>query len=273
MAPPTKPLPPVTKTSMPNSVEYYAQNSEYTQLLEGLDPILFDKYIDTLARHAERDGRALDVGCGVGQVVGRLTEAGVRATGVDVSVPSVAACTARGLDAVLYEGRRLPFDDATFAVAGAMNVLEHVDDPQGFVGELVRVVRPGGHVVLSSPNFFRVIGLRDYHPHMRGLLNKAYNAARLARKAWERAFDPDELTFDRMAPVVRPAGAIQESDDDAIMATNALEMQHALERAGCVIESFSCADRYVRGPLGWILDLPLPHRYLMLNAFVVARRR
>ena len=52
-----------------------------------------------------------------------------------------------------YNGKRL-LEDGHFTAVGAFNVLEHVDDPSGFLDELVRVTRPGGVVVVSSPNFF-----------------------------------------------------------------------------------------------------------------------
>jgi len=62
-----------------------------------------------------------------------------------------------------------------------------------------------------------------------------------------------------------------EPDDDAIVATNALEMEFFLRRAGCEVESVSCADRYVAKPIDFLLNLG-PWRYLMFNAFIIARR-
>ena len=48
-------------------------------------------------------------------------------------------------------------------------------------------------------------------------------------------------------------------------------MKFFLERAGCVVESVSCADRYVAKPIDLCLNLT-PLRYLMFNAFLVAQR-
>ena len=64
---------------------YYRQNEAYAEHLANWNPALYAKYADTL-RPAQPGARALDVGCGVGQVVARLTEAGFEAWGVDVSV-------------------------------------------------------------------------------------------------------------------------------------------------------------------------------------------
>ena len=48
-------------------------------------------------------------------------------------------------------------------------------------------------------------------------------------------------------------------------------MKFFLERAGCVVERVACTDRYVAGPVDFLLNLT-PLRYLMFNAFLVARR-
>src|SRR5205085_2301537 len=133
-------------------------------------------------RPASPGARVLDVGCGVGQVVARLTQAGYEAYGVDVSEPNIARASQFSARCQLYDGTRLPFPDNYFASVGALNVLEHVEQPEAFITELVRVTEPGGRVVVSSPNFFRVLGFHDYHPKMRGLRNKWRNWRRLAEK-------------------------------------------------------------------------------------------
>ena len=213
--------------------------------------------------------RALDVGCGVGQVVVRLSEAGYEAYGVDVSEPNIDRARKFNDRCALYDGHHLPFPDRHFASVGALNVLEHVEEPEAFIYELVRVVEPGGRVVLSSPNFFRVLGFRDYHPRMRGIANKWRNWRRLRAKVRQMKSAPDSVRFDRMKPIVKQPFT---PDDDAIVATNPLEMTFFLERAGCVVESVACTDRYVVKPLDFLLNLT-PLRYLMFNAFLVARQR
>ena len=246
---------------------YYRQNEAYAKFLAGWDAKFYAKYADTL-RPAKPCARALDVGCGVGQVVARLSEAGFEAWGVDVSEPNIARARTYSDRCQLYDGRTLPFPDQHFASAGALNVLEHVDEPEAFIGELVRVVEIGGRVVLSSPNFFRVIGFRDYHPRMRGWANKWRNGMRLQEKRRVIRQDPASVRFDRMQPIVKQPFT---PDDDAIVATNGVEMKFFLERAGCRVESVSCCDRYVARLIDLVLNLT-PLRYVMFNAFLVATR-
>ena len=248
--------------------ETYRENEAYAEFLANWDANFYAKYADTL-KPQKPGGRALDVGCGVGQVVGRLTAVGVEAYGVDVSEPNIARAQKISPRCQLYDGKRLPFADKFFASVGAINVLEHVEEPEAFIAELVRVAEPGGRVVISSPNFLRVFGFRDYHPKMRGIGNKWRNWKRIREKKNLMRRAPAEVRFDRMTPIVKEPF---EPDDDAIVATNAYEIEFFLTRNGCEIEKVQCTDRYVPGFADLILNAT-PARYLMFNAFVVARKR
>jgi 2-polyprenyl-3-methyl-5-hydroxy-6-metoxy-1,4-benzoquinol methylase len=252
---------------MSHQDSYYRQNEAYAEFLAGWDAAFYSKYTDTL-KPATQGARVLDVGCGVGQVVARLNEAGYEAYGVDVSEPNISRAQRFCTRCQLYDGRMLPFPEQHFASVGALNVLEHVDDPEAFIRELVRVTQVGGRVVVSSPNFFRVFGFRDYHPRMRGLGNKWRNWRRLVAKRKAIARTPAAVRFDRMQPIVKQPFT---PDDDAIVATNALEMEFFLTQAGCRVEVVSCCDRYVARPIDFVLNLG-PWRYAMFNSFLVASR-
>jgi SAM-dependent methyltransferase len=245
--------------------ETYRQNEAYAEFLAGWDENFYAKYADTL-RPEKPGGRALDVGCGVGQVVARLQSAGFEAHGVDVSEPNIERARKVSPRCQLYDGKKLPFSDQHFD--SALNVLEHVDQPEEFLAELVRVAKVGGRVIVSSPNFFRVFGFRDYHPKMRGIGNKWRNWKRLQQKRNQMRTDPASVRFDHMTPIVKEPFT---PDDDAIVATNGTEMKFFLERLGCAVERVECTDRYVSKLVDFFLNLT-PTRYLMFNAFVVARR-
>ena len=247
--------------------ETYRHNEAYAAFLENWDPAFYAKYTDTL-KPTRPGARVLDVGCGAGQVVGTLAAGGFEAHGVDVSEPNIERAVKRCPHCRMYDGKHLPYPDAHFTSVGALNVLEHVEEPEAFVAELVRVTAPGGRVVISSPNFFRVLGFRDYHPRMRGVGNKWNNLRRLWAKRQQMRAAPEQVCFDRMTPIVKTPFT---PDDDAIVATNSLEIGFFLERNGCEVERVECTDRYVREPIGSLLNLG-PWRYGMFNAFVVARR-
>jgi SAM-dependent methyltransferase len=70
---------------------------------------------------------------------------------VDISLPALEALRARGGQVVQGQVRALPFADHTFDLVCALDIIEHVDDDDGALTELTRVVRPGGTILLSTP--------------------------------------------------------------------------------------------------------------------------
>jgi ubiquinone/menaquinone biosynthesis C-methylase UbiE len=103
--------------------------------------------------------RLLDVGCGPGSITRGLAErvAPGQVIGVDLSAETLEAArdaaAARGLDNLRYEEAsvyQLPFAEASFDVAYAHQVLQHLREPGAALGEMLRVVRPGGLVAIRE---------------------------------------------------------------------------------------------------------------------------
>jgi SAM-dependent methyltransferase len=110
---------------------------------------------DEAVRHAAgRD--VLDVGCNTGYGTLRFAPVARRVVGVDVSLRAIEAARLRAPDGrpefVVTSGFALPFADASFDLVTSFQVLEHVPDATAFLGELARVARPGGMVILATPN-------------------------------------------------------------------------------------------------------------------------
>jgi 2-polyprenyl-3-methyl-5-hydroxy-6-metoxy-1,4-benzoquinol methylase len=106
--------------------------------------------------------RLLDVGCGPGSItldLARVVAPG-EVVGIDaVEAPLVEArksAAAAGLANVSFrvaDGMALPFDDGTFDVVHAHQVLQHVPDPAGMLREMRRVARPGGLVAARDSDY------------------------------------------------------------------------------------------------------------------------
>jgi len=70
---------------------------------------------------------------------------------VDISVAALDKLRRQGAQAVLGEVTSLPFADHTFDLVCALDIIEHVDDDEGALSELVRVARPGSQLLISVP--------------------------------------------------------------------------------------------------------------------------
>jgi SAM-dependent methyltransferase len=91
-------------------------------------------------------GEVLDVGCGR-QPYRHLVPAS-RYVGVDMDTPVTRAL---GVADIFYDGRKIPVADAAFDAVLCSQVLEHVFAPEEFLHEIIRVLRPGGTLLLATP--------------------------------------------------------------------------------------------------------------------------
>jgi ubiquinone/menaquinone biosynthesis C-methylase UbiE len=98
-----------------------------------------------------RPSRILDVGCGEGELAERMSrELPAEVVAIDQSERMVEIAATRGVDARVGDVRSLGFEDAEFDCAVAAWMLFHVADLDGALGELARVLRPGGRLVAAT---------------------------------------------------------------------------------------------------------------------------
>lgn len=104
----------------------------------------------------------LDAGAGQGTLSAKLAELGFEVTSTDVSPVAVARLLERGSGQALEaDVTSLPFGNASFDAAVLGEVLEHIEDDRRALGELARVLRPGGVLALSVPANPRLYGSSD----------------------------------------------------------------------------------------------------------------
>lgn len=103
----------------------------------------------------------LDVGCGVGLAHGIYAEQFGSVTGADISTESLSIARSEYPDISydLYDGQQLPYPENRFDVCTATCVMHHVDPLSwgNFIREMVRVLKPGGVVVIFEHNPFNPV--------------------------------------------------------------------------------------------------------------------
>ena len=150
------------------------------------------QFVEEICRRVtDRRPRILDVGCGTGANLLMLSEYG-DAEGVDVSEDALAFCRERGLDKVkLGAAEELPYEDGTFDLVTAFDVVEHIDDDLAGLREMRRVLRPGGRVLLFVPTFMFLWGLQDDVSNHR----RRYRLPELQRVLEQAGFEIERTTY------------------------------------------------------------------------------
>ncbi|GAB2629279.1 methyltransferase [Paractinoplanes abujensis] len=108
-----------------------------------------------LGRHLRRlagpAGTALDIGAAGGGNTRVLQQHGWKPVAVEYGHDGATAAKQRKLPTVRGDGRRLPIKSGSIDLVLAFDVLEHIDDDEGVVAEMNRVLRPGGSALITVP--------------------------------------------------------------------------------------------------------------------------
>jgi len=159
---------------------------------------------------AGRPRRVLEVGGGEGELAERIVrELDAELTFVDQSERMVELARGRGLDASVGDVQELPYADEGFECAVAAWMLYHVPDLGRAIGELARVLVPGGRLVAVTNGAEHLAELREVAGHdafWTGMSFRRENGAELLGRAFSRV---ERLDAD---------GWVTISDDDAVWA-------------------------------------------------------
>lgn len=97
-------------------------------------------------------GRLLDAGGGTGRVTAQLCGLAGEVVLLDQSLPMLRQAQAKGLATLRCDVARLPFPDASFDRVVVVDALHHFVNARAALADLLRVLRPGGRLVIEEPD-------------------------------------------------------------------------------------------------------------------------
>ena len=171
----------------------------------------------TLSLIPKRTQSILDVGCGSAWVAKALQNSGTWHCSLDISIENprkaLQLYPSPNHVGVVGDSFHLPFRDSSFDAIIAAEIIEHLHDPKVFAAELLRVVKPGGAVVISTPYKEKLVEELCIHCHQLTPHNAhlhSWNESKLralfgdSAKQWNFvAFNNKVLVFARTYPLLQ----------------------------------------------------------------------
>lgn len=137
------------------AADWWSGKTRWVRTLKNMVPgrlAYFDQFVDWEYK------QVLDLGCAGGFMAEALARRGARVTGIDPADAAIAAArhhaAGEGLD-IDYQvgvGESMPFEDGQFDAVVCVDVLEHVADLHAVIGEVSRVLKPGGWFLFDTIN-------------------------------------------------------------------------------------------------------------------------
>ena len=150
------------------------------------------------------DAQVLDAGCGSGRMLQELARYG-QVAGIELDCDAAALAASRGQGDV-RQGRleELPWQEATFDLITCLDVIEHTPDDRRTLGELRRVSKPGGWLLVTVPAYQALWSLHDVANHH----YRRYGRRSLRRAAIEAGWEVCRMTsFNSI--LLPPAAAVR----------------------------------------------------------------
>lgn len=174
----------------------------------------YDRYLATLSRFV-RNGRVLDIGCATGLLVKRLIDHGFGATGIELNARSAEyGRETFGIDIRNTPLEACAFDTETFDAIFLTDVLEHTANPRAFLGEVNRILRPGGCVMVTFPDiqsvesrYLRAVSIllrRDWIWNTLHIPLHTWEFTRPTATALFRSAGFEVIAFSRSQPPIEP---------------------------------------------------------------------
>jgi SAM-dependent methyltransferase len=135
----------------------------------------------------------LDVGCGTGNVLSAIKRAfpNSRLFGADIFIEGLRFAQERNETALLFQmdAKSIPFRDE-FDIVGAFDLIEHIDNDELALNQMYKATRPGGGIIITTPQHPFLWSNKDEHAHH----YRRYNSKELICKVENAGFKIEKIT-------------------------------------------------------------------------------
>lgn len=146
-----------------DSAHWWDENGPFKPL-HMLNPVRIQYIKQQICDHFDRDMNDLkalkglniiDVGCGGGLVCEPLARLGGKVTGLDADTQAIAVAKEHAIEQnlkIIYENKDLAKITKKYDVVLALEIIEHVAEPQEFINQCAKILKPGGLIIFSTLN-------------------------------------------------------------------------------------------------------------------------
>ena len=147
---------------MKDYLQILYNDTKRTHYLYSLAKYLYNRF------DLKKNQKLIDIGCGRGDFLKTFTFYGLDCTGVDSSDQSVQDLVEYGVKKCNLEEDALPYEDDYFDVVYHKSVIEHLADPSNLMKESLRILKPGGRLIVLTPEWKSQINtFYDDYTHVR----------------------------------------------------------------------------------------------------------
>ena len=197
------------------------------------------------------------------RILAWASERGAAAYGIDISMPTIlqarSAFPAARLQCVASDVRAIPFADNSFDAIYSMGTIEHFDETEQAVAEIVRVLKVGGRAIIGVPN--------RHDPFLRPLLATILQAVGLYAYGYEKSYSRRALR-----EMLERAGLRVDAETAILFIPGWLRMLDLACHSWC--RPLSVVTRGMVAPFVWLdRHVPMVRRHGYLLATVAVKRR
>jgi 2-polyprenyl-3-methyl-5-hydroxy-6-metoxy-1,4-benzoquinol methylase len=171
-------------------IRYYSERKRYTERL-------FSK----IEKYTGTKGKLLDVGCGTGILMEVAKERGWKVYGQEISTFAVEYCRGKGFEVYDKPLPELNLPENSFDLITLFDVIAHIEDPVSCISVCSKLLKPGGHLVIKTPEhppyLFLLANLLSFTGKSRALLHIPAQIFHFLPESLISLLAPSGFTLDR----------------------------------------------------------------------------